>query len=143
MLAKVSEVPVCIGRDELGEREGGGGWECLKTVRLLTVERPLKSRLSLSVKNRMIQSEYVKIECEWGLHSGIVCVWQGLRGTATMKVMLNKTFSWVTGHQCKHGRSPAERHRRPSRGIYGYVYTKPKLSQYNCLKIYLHTTENN
>lgn len=39
-----------------------------------------------------------------------VCVWQGLRGTVTMKVMLNKTFFWVTGYQSKHSRSPAERH---------------------------------
>lgn len=48
----------------------------------------------------------------------IVCVWQGLRGTVTMKVTLNKTFFWMTGYQCKHSRSPAERHSRPGCSIY-------------------------
>lgn len=47
-----------------------------------------------------------------------MCVWQGLRGTVTVKVMLNKTFFWVTGYQCKHSRSPAERHSQTGCSIY-------------------------
>lgn len=134
MLAKVSEVPVCTQVDQTGGQMGGWA-ECLETVQLLTVECPLKSGLHLFINEEMHDVFESRV---WmgGLlvHCIYVCVWQGLRGAVTTKVMLNKTFFWVTGYQWKHSRSPAERHSQTGSSIYKEATTIQKRATYRCHK---------